>query len=198
MQTSLAITYIDLSRPKTLSRSAYNIILVVVGSLAIALCAQVVIPLPFTPVPITGQTFAVLLIGIIFGSRLGAATVVAYLAEGAIGMPVFAGANAGPMVFLGPTGGYLIGFVFAAYLAGFLAEHEWDRKIFTAGAAMFFSSFVILTLGTLWLSVFVGFDKAFQLGFFPFLIGDVVKTILGATLLPLGWKYLGKRSDQLQ
>src|SRR5688572_32831277 len=115
MQTvSLASTYIDILRPESISRSAYNVMLVAVGSLFIAACAQLAIPLPFTPVPITGQSFAVLLIGIFFGSRLGAATVLAYLAEGASGLPFFAEGTGGLAVFAGPTGGYLIGVVFAS------------------------------------------------------------------------------------
>src|SRR5687768_10456311 len=107
MTTHSAITYIDLIRPRTASRLAYNVLLVAIGSVSIAACAQIAIPLPFTPVPLTGQTFAVLLIGIIYGSRLGAATVLAYLAEGAIGLPFFAGGASGLAVFAGPTAGYL-------------------------------------------------------------------------------------------
>lgn len=196
MQTlSLASTYIDILRPESISRSAYNAILVAVGSLFIAACAQLAIPLPFTPVPITGQSFAVLLIGIFFGSRLGAATVLAYLAEGASGLPFFAEGTGGLAVFAGLTGGYLIGFVFASYCAGFLAEKKWDRKVWTAGLAMFLSSFVIFAFGVTWLSSFIGFSKAIEFGFFPFLPGDVFKTVVAALLLPQGWKYFGKRSQ---
>jgi len=192
---TLASTYIDILRPESISRSTYNVILVTVGSLFIAACAQLAIPLPFTPVPITGQSFAVLLIGIFFGSRLGAATVLAYLAEGAAGLPFFAEGTGGVGVFAGPTGGYLIGFVFASYCAGFLAEKEWDRKVWTAGLAMFLSSFVIFAFGVAWLSSFIGFGKALEFGFFPFLPGDVFKTVVAALLLPQGWKYFGKRSQ---
>ena len=170
-------------------------ILVAVGSLFIAACAQLAILLPFTPVPITGQSFAVLLIGIFFGSRLGAATVLAYLAEGAAGLPFFAGGTGGVGVFAGPTGGYLIGFVFASYCAGFLAEKKWDRKVWTAGLAMFFSSFIIFAFGIMWLSSFIGFPKAIEFGFFPFLPGDLLKTLIAALFLPQGWKYFGKRSQ---
>jgi biotin transport system substrate-specific component len=196
MNTISATTYIDLIRPQQVSRTTYNVLLAVIGSLAIAACAQIAIPLPFTPVPITGQTFMVLLLGIIYGSRLGAATAALYLAEGALGLPFFAGGNSGISIFGGATGGYLIGFVIAAYLVGLLAERKWDRKLFTAGAAMFLSSFIILSFGTLWLSVFVGLKQAFLLGFAPFIPGDIIKTVLAATVLPLGWKYLGKRSGQ--
>ena len=197
MNTSSAATYIDLIRPREISRTAYNVLLAIVGSLSIAACAQVAIPLTFTPVPITGQTFMVLLIGIIFGSRLGAATAALYLVEGALGLPFFAGGNSGISIFGGATGGYLIGFVLAAYVVGLLAERKWDRKIFTAGAAMFFSSFIILSFGMLWLSMFVGIKQAFLLGFAPFIPGDIIKTVLAASTLPLGWKYLGKRSSEV-
>jgi len=193
MTTHSAITYIDLIRPRTASRVAYNVLLVAIGSVSIAACAQIALPLPFTPVPITGQTFAVLLIGIIYGSRLGAATVLAYLAEGAIGLPFFAGGASGLTVFAGPTAGYLAGFVGAAFVAGLLAERKWDRTTWTAAAAMFLSSFIILFSGTLWLSTFIGIEDAFKLGLLPFIPGDIIKTALGAATLPLGWKYFGKR-----
>jgi biotin transport system substrate-specific component len=196
MQTvSFASTYIDILRPESISRTTYNVILVAVGSLFIAAYAQLAIPLPFTPVPITGQSFAVLLIGIFFGSRLGAATVLAYLTEGASGLPFFAEGTGGIGVFAGPTGGYLLGFVFASYCAGLLAEKKWDRKVWTAGLAMFLSSFVIFAFGVTWLSSFIGFGKAVELGFLPFLPGDVIKTVIAALLLPQGWKYFGKRSQ---
>lgn len=196
MQTlPFASTYIDILRPESISRTAYNIILVAAGSLVIAACAQLAIVLPFTPVPITGQSFAVLLIAIFFGSRLGVATVLVYLAEGASGLPFFAEGTGGIGVFAGPTGGYLIGFVFASYCAGYLAEKKWDRKVWTAGLAMFLSSFVIFAFGLTWLSSFIGFGKAIEFGFLPFLPGDVFKTTIAALLLPQGWKYFGKRSQ---
>lgn len=194
MNTYSATTYIDLIRPREISRTASNVLLAVVGSLSIAACAQVAIPLPFTPVPITGQTFMVLLIGIIYGSRLGAATVALYLAEGALGLPFFASGSSGMSVFAGSTAGYLVGFVVASYVVGLLAEHKWDRKVFTAAAAMFLSSFIVLSFGTLWLSAFIGIKQAFLFGFLPFIPGDIIKTVLAASILPLGWKYLGKRS----
>lgn len=195
MTQTFPSTYIDILRPESISRTTYNVILVTVGSLFIAACAQLAIPLPFTPVPITGQSFAVLLIGIFFGSRLGAATVLAYLAEGASGLPFFAEGTGGLAVFAGPTGGYLVGFVFASFCAGYLAEKKWDRKVWTAGLAMFLSSFVIFAFGVSWLSSFIGFGKAVELGFLPFLPGDVIKTVIAALLLPQGWKYFGKRSQ---
>ncbi len=195
MQNSLITTYIDGLRPKRLSPSLYSVYSVVVGSIIIAACAQIALPLPFTPVPITGQSFAVILISILLGSKRGAATAVLYLTEGAVGLPFFAGASSGVGLFLGPTGGYLFGFIFAAYTAGLLAEYKWDRSVGKAAAAMFFSSLIVLLHGTLWLSFFTGMGKAFQLGFLPFLPGDVIKTSIGAILLPFCWKYFGKHSS---
>lgn len=159
--------------------------LVVAFSLLTALSAQVVIPL--YPVPVTGQTFAVLLAGALLGPRLGALAMFAYLLEGAAGLPFFRGGGGVPHL-LGPTGGYLLAYPAAAYLTGLLAERGWDRKFLTAAAAMAAGSAVILFGGWLWLSRFVGPEQAFQLGVARFLVGDVIKIALAAAVLPTGWK----------
>ena len=171
-----------------------NLARIVAGSLFIALAAQVSIPLPFTPVPITGQTFAILLTGILLGGNRGALAVLLYLAEGAVGLPVFAGGASGLAKFVGPTGGYLFAFPFDAYLTGRLAEAGWDRKPATAGLAMFLGSLVVLTAGSLNLARFVpgGLSSGFTLGFLPFLPGDLVKTTLAALLLPGAWRLVGR------
>lgn len=171
----------------------YDSFLVLGGSLLLALSAQISIPLPFSPVPITGQTFAVLVIGMLFGRWRGAAAVAAYLAEGCVGLPVFAEGKAGLAVLLGPTGGYLAGFVPAAFLAGFLAERGWDRKISTTFLAMILGNVVIFGLGAAWLAKFVGAENALRLGVYPFLAGDVVKIGLATVALPGAWKLLGKK-----
>ena len=160
--------------------------LVVGFSLLTALSAQVVIPT--YPVPITGQTFAVLLTGALLGSRLGALAMFAYLLEGAAGLPFFRGGNGGFPYLLGATGGYLFAYPVAAYVTGLLAERGWDRKFLTAAAAMAIGSVVILTGGWLWLSRFVGPEQAFTLGVARFLVGDVIKIALAAAVLPTGWK----------
>lgn len=168
--------------------------LVAAFSLLTALSAQVAIPLPFTPVPITGQTFAVLLSGALLGPRLGALAMALYLLEGGAGLPFFAGGTAGAAKFWGPTGGYLLSYPFAAALTGFLAARGWDRYPATMLAAMLLGSLVIFALGALQLSFFVGgLHHAFTLGVLPFLPGDGVKALLAAGLLPLGWKLLGRR-----
>ena len=165
--------------------------LVVGFSLLVALAAQVVVPLPWTPVPLTGQTFAVLLTGALLGPRLGALAMVAYLAEGAAGLPFFRGGAGGAQHLAGPTAGYLFAFPAAAYVTGYLAERGWDRRFLTAAAAMALGSLVILAGGWAWLSVWTGSaSKAFGLGVAPFLLGDVVKIALAAAALPAGWAVL--------
>jgi len=165
--------------------------LVVAFSLFVALAAQVVIPLPWTPVPLTGQTFAVLLTGALLGPRLGALAMVAYLAEGAAGLPFFRGGAGGVGHLMGPTAGYLFAFPAAAYVTGALAERGWDRHFVTAAAAMALGSLVILAGGWAWLAVMTGDAlKAFQLGVGWFIVGDVVKIALAAAALPAGWALL--------
>jgi biotin transport system substrate-specific component len=169
---------------------AYEVLLVLAGSGLIALSAWIAVPLPFSPVPVTAQTFAVLLVGSVLGARRGAASALAYLAEGVSGLPVFAGGAAGPHVLVGPTGGYLAGFVLGAWLCGALAERGWDRRPIPTIASMALGNILILAIGLLWLARFVGPSRVLALGLFPFLPGDVVKIALAAAVLPLGWKLL--------
>ncbi len=169
------------------SRLFVNVALVIAGSLLTALAARMSIPLPFTPVPITGQTFAVLLIGAVLGSRRGAVSMAVYLAQGLAGLPVFAGGQAGLAVLLGPTGGYLIGFIAAAFITGWLAEHGWDRRPFTTAVAMALGNIVIYLFGVPWLAAFAGIERAPLLGLVPFLPGDVLKIGLATLALPGAW-----------
>lgn len=164
-------------------------------SLLTALAAQVAIPLPWTPVPITGQTFAVLLTGALLGSRLGALAMFAYLIEGASGLPFFYGGGSGVQhLFFSPTSGYLLSYPVAAFVVGLLAERGWDRRILTAAAAMALGSLVILLGGWAWLARFVSPAAAFNAGVAPFLIGDAIKIALAAAVLPSGWAILRKTS----
>ncbi|MBE7554903.1 MAG: biotin transporter BioY [Anaerolineales bacterium] len=189
MQTqAMPLTLIDAVLPKR--RIVHNVMLVVVFSVLIALSAQIAIPLPFTPVPITMQTLTVLLTGLLLGSRLGMATLIAYLVEGGVGLPVFTQWGSGLAHLLGPTGGYLIGFVFAAGLVGFLAERGWDRRIWTTLLAMILGNLVIYAFGVTWLSTFLGVGRAIAGGMLPFLIGDAVKIALAMVALPGGWALL--------
>lgn len=185
-------------------------LLVVAGTLFMAMLARVSIPLPFTPVPITGQTLGVILIGALYGPRLGAMTMVAYLLEGLLGMPVFAmGANAwspsrmvGLPLIVGPTAGYLLAFPLAAWLVGRLANRGWDRRVATAIPAMLVGELVILAFGFTWLVAATAFltgtislSALFMAAVLPFLPGTVVKIVLAALALPGGWSLLGKGSS---
>lgn len=185
-----AITYVDVLRPTARwSALAYNATLILGGGLFVALAAQAAIRLPFSPVPITAQTLAVLLVGALLGSRRGALSMLTYLGQGLIGLPVFAAGASGPAYALGPTGGYLVGFVAAAYLTGWLAERGWDRGIGTALLAMLIGNVAIYALGLSWLSIYVG-TQALALGLLPYLAGDALKLALAAAALPAGWKLL--------
>lgn len=159
----------------------------------IALLAQVTIPLPFTPVPITGQTYGVLFVGAVLGSRRGLLSMLLYVAEGCVGLPFFAGGASGWTELVGATGGYLVGFMLAAYVVGRLAERGWDRRINGSLTSMLVGQIIIYALGIGWLAMYVGADKAVQLGLLPFVAGDVLKLLLASATLPLGWKLLGKR-----
>lgn len=189
--------YANILRP-SVKRYAllYDAALVIGGSLLIALCARIAIPLPFSPVPITGQTLAVLLVGALLGSRRGSLCLLAYLAEGIAGLPVFAGGKAGLTHLMGPTGGYLVGFVAAAYVTGLLAERGCDRRTGTALLVMLLGNAAIYAFGLLWLTCFVGGERALAVGLLPFVPGDFLKLFLGAMLLPSGWRLLGWKGGQ--
>ena len=166
-----------------------NLILAIVGSLALWVSAK--LSIPFWPVPLTMQTLVVLVIGMAFGARLGAATVLLYLAEGAVGLPVFSGTpekGIGLAYMMSTTGGYLVGFVLAAGAVGFLAERGWDRSPVKTALAMVLGNILIYMTGLLWLGTIVGWDKpVLAWGLTPFLAGDAVKIAAAAVLMPLVW-----------
>lgn len=173
-----------------------SVSLVFVFSLLTALAAQIVIPVG--PVPITAQTFAVLLTGALLGSRLGAMAMIVYLLEGASGLPFFYGGHGGLTHLLGPTGGYLVAFPAAAFITGAFAENGWDKRFLTAVAAMAAGSLLIMVAGWAWFSFVTNTSPgaAFKLSIAPFLVGDVIKILLAAAVLPSGWALLKRKASQ--
>ena len=169
---------------------------IVAFALLTALAAQVRFHLPWTPVPVTGQTFAVLLAGAVLGSWAGAASMALYLVIGAIGLPVFTDWSGGWAAATGATAGYLVGFILAAALVGALAERHQDRTVLTCVPAMLAGTAVTYLCGAWWLAHYldVGAEKAIELGVSPFLIGDTVKLALAGITLPLAWRLVGDRS----
>jgi biotin transport system substrate-specific component len=160
--------------------------LAVIGTVLLAISAKVQVP--FWPVPMTMQSFVVLVLGMAYGWRLAGATLLLYLAEGAIGLPVFA-SGAGPAYMAGPTGGYLLGFLLAAVALGWLAERGWDRTILWTLLAMVIGNVLIFLPGVAWLSVLMGdLGAAIGAGLTPFLAATVFKTALAAAVLPYAWK----------
>ncbi len=200
-------------RPHSTRRAVQLDAVLVVGAAAItALGAQIVITLPFTPVPITGQTFAVLVTASVLGRARGVAGQLLYLLAGAAGLHVFAGGAHGLSSLTGATGGYLVGFVVAAAIVGWLAERGWDRRPGSAAGAMLLGSLVIYAVALPWLYATVGaglcthpffgayipgtvcgngFLLTLYAGFFPFVVGDVLKLLLAATVVPSAWGALG-------
>jgi biotin transport system substrate-specific component len=160
------------------------IVLIVAGTALLALSAKIKLPLPY--VPMTLQTLAVLLIGAAYGWRLGVTTILAYLGEGAAGLPVFAGPVGGLAPLTGPTAGYLLGFVAAAFITGWLSERGWDCSVPRLFVAMGIGHIVILAAGFAWLAfgVRLGIEKAWLVGVVPFLAASVIKNALGAVLIP--------------
>jgi biotin transport system substrate-specific component len=166
-----------------------DVILIVLGALFVAALAQLKIPLPFTPVPLTGQTFAVLLVGATLGSKRGALSMALYIALGALGLPVFAGGESGVAYLSGATLGYLVGFVMAAYVIGLLAERGLERSVRTSLIPFLVGTIIIYACGVAWLTILLGsLSKAIAAGLLPFLVGDAIKLIAAALALPGAWK----------
>ena len=189
------LTIADVVRPSDERLAvSYDIGLVLAGSAWIALCTQIAFG---QPVPVTGQTFAVLLAGAVLGARRGALSVLAYIAEGLAGLPVFAQGKAGLLALAGPTGGYLVGFVAAAYVVGLLAQRGWDRRPATTALAMIVGNLILYSFGLAWLfclsSIFTKQLSAgvLSVGLYPFLLGDIIKIGIAVAILPLVWKIFG-------
>ena len=176
------------------SRLARAALLALVGSAVLTLSAR--ISVPFYPVPLTMQSLAVLLLGAAFGLRLGVATMLLYLVEGAIGLPVFAGTpmhGFGLAYMMGPTGGFLVGFVLAAAVVGFFAERGADRSVPQMLGAMTLGHVVLFVTGYAWLARLIGPEAALVAGVLPFILGTIVKTLLAALVVPSVWNLLAKR-----
>ena len=186
MSSVRTLTLADVAWPR--AGTLQNVVLIAGASVLTALAARIAIPVPWSPVPITGQTVAVLLSGAVLGARRGFAAQLLYLAEGAAGLPVFAGGAAGAAVLLGPTGGYLLAFPFAAALTGALAAQGWDRRFVTTAAAMLLGSAVIFALGLALLSRFIPSGRLLAAGLLPFLPGDLIKATLAAIAFPAAWR----------
>ena len=197
------------SIPKARSNLAYDALVIVTGSLVVAALAQLSIKLPFTPVPITGQTLGVLLVGTSLGALRGGLALLVYLGWGAIGLPFFAEGNSGTE-WLGATaatGGYLWGFVLAGAVVGWLAERGWDRNFGSAIGTFVIGEVIVFTFGVIWLAQAINVPieastpcnlatgtgcDALQLGLYPFVIGDLLKLLIAAGALPAAWKLLGR------
>lgn len=176
--------------PRTLP---VKIAAVILGTLLLAASAKVQVP--FWPVPMTMQTTVVLVLGMAYGWRLGAATVALYLAQGLMGLPVFAGPTAGPAYMMGPTAGYLVGFLAAAAVIGWLADRGWDQTWGRTALAMALGHAVIFAFGVAWLAGLVGLEKAVAVGLTPFIAATILKTGLGLALVQAGWAVARRRQD---
>lgn len=174
-------------------RALRHAALIAIGTILLTLSAKVQIP--FWPIPMTMQTYVVVVLGMAYGTRLGVATVVSYLVLGAMGLPVLAGTperGIGLAYIVGPTGGYLLGFVVAAALAGELAARGWDRSFAWTLLGMALAHLLIFVPGVAWLAVSVGWERAFAVGFVPFIGATVAKTLLGVATMPLAWRLVGR------
>jgi biotin transport system substrate-specific component len=173
--------------PAAGSNAVRAIVLAVIGSLLLTVSAK--IQVPFWPVPMTMQTFVVLVLGVAYGWRLAGATVLLYLAQGALGLPVFAGGG-GLAYMAGPTGGYLAGFLLAAVAVGWLAERGWARSAPSTLAAMLIGTAIIFGCGIAWLATLIGLPQAVSAGLVPFLLSEAVKIALATALVPFAWRLM--------
>ena len=165
-----------------------NILLVLGGVAFLSIMSQVLIPLPYTPVPISLGTFGVTLMALLYGRKLGTATIFSYVAAGSLGAPIFAGGKAGSL--FSPTGGYILGYIVATIILGYLADRGVTKSYVKTILSLMLSSAIILTLGSLVLSLFVPGKNAFMIGVLPFLPGDALKSTTTTLLLPTLWKFI--------
>lgn len=190
--------FINHSKTASASRVLIQTLAIVAGALLVVAGSKIYIPLPFTPVPVTAQTLSVLLVGSMFGSRLAPLSILLYLMMGMVGLPVYAESASGIQYLLGPTAGYLIGFIFAAYFVGKLSEKGWDRTVVKSLPIMFLGQLLVFVPGLLWLATFVGFESVLEKGFYPFVIGGIVKMLLAGTSSALLWRCIGWVKKQVE
>ncbi len=185
-----SLTIYDLLKP---SRRWLEIPVLLSFNLVLVACSYLTINVPFSPVPITAQTFGILLVAMALGRTRGTAVVLAYLLEGLAGLPVFAGGKAGMVALMGPTGGYLLGFLVAAYAVGTLADRGWDRSLVTSVLAMTVGTAIIFVCGLAQLWLFVPAGTLATAGLTPFLPGAAIKIAVASVVLPSIWKFVGRR-----
>jgi biotin transport system substrate-specific component len=175
-----------------------HVALILLGALLIALCARIAFPVPGSPIPVTGQTFGVLLVGGALGMRRGVASVSLYVLIGLIGIPFFAEGKGGIAVLLSARGGYILGFVLASAVVGRLAELGWDRRLIGAIGAMAVGNVAIYLVGVPWLMVVADLSLAqgIEKGVAPFVVGDIVKLLLAAAAFPAAWWLVGRRPGE--
>jgi biotin transport system substrate-specific component len=172
-----------------------KVALVIGGVAFLALMAQISLPIPGSPVPVTGQTLGALLLGSAYGASLGFTTFASYLVIGFIGAPVFAHAGHGIARLSSPTGGYLVGMLLASLLTGYLAGRKWDQKIATVVPTMILGDVIVFATGLFWLhhSIHASWATTFKLGFTPFILGEVIKIAIASTAMPTLWRFVPKR-----
>jgi biotin transport system substrate-specific component len=194
---TIADFFVPIGVGERLNSRVRDIVLVITGALFIYLTARIVIPIPGNPVPITGQTFGVLLVGGALGLRRGFSAVSLYVLLGIVGLPFFAEGKGGISVILGVRGGYLIGYVAMGAVVGRLAELGWDRKLVGALGAMLVGSIVLYGIALPWLKVVTGmtWQETIETGLVPFILGDTIKAVLAAVLFPVAWWVVGRRPD---
>jgi len=179
----------------TRSTAATQVALVIGGTAFLALMAQIAVPVPGSPVPVTGQTLGALLLGIAYGASLGFTTFASYLIVGFLGAPVFASGAHGLSRITGATGGYLVGMLLASLLTGYLAGRKWDQKVLTVIPTMILGDLVIFGAGLYWLhhSIHATWATTFKLGLTPFILGEVIKIAIASTAMPTLWRFVPKR-----
>ncbi len=177
------------------SSALTNAYLIIGGTLFLSALAQIAIPIPGSPVPVTGQTLGVLMLGTSYGATLGFATFATYILAGIAGAPVFAGGGSGIERLTGATGGYLVGMLLASFVLGYAAERRLDQKFITALPSMLLGNVIVFSFGLFWLHSFTGKDWTwtFQAGFTPFIFGEILKIAIAGTSLPLLWRFVSKK-----